>query len=314
MIIVRGKIKWKIAAILIIVIAAISFILVFLRLNGNFKIGKKNSNLPVRRDSENFVSSQDYIVFDYGNAKDYVEKYFRDNPAGKVNDFQIGITSHHLPSAAYFIGDFYQNLGKANDKIFVVVGPDHFESCGGMLLTTQKSFLTPFGILESDSEIVKKIIESGAIFNDTCFSREHSIAVQALFIKFLFPDAKIVALLLSANIDTNTLQNLTNSLKAFGKKIVLIGSVDFSHYRPYEIAASLDAESEKMILNYDVSAIDLGHVDSPPTIKLLVSLAREWKLKPRILGRANSFNFTGKTEDTTGYINAIFYAPVGSRD
>lgn len=220
----------------------------------------------------------------------------------------IGITSHHLPLAAVFMANFYNRLAKSAGPrdTLVILGPDHFEICAGPVSVTKKSYLTPFGELGVDDEIIDEILKSGATLDDECFEREHSVGAQTIFIKYLFSQAKIVPLLFSASTQDSWLNRLAEALSKYQNKITIIASVDFSHYQKYEVARELDEESESMIKEMDVSAISLKQADSPPAIKLTLLLAKKLGLKPEILGRANSADFTGQTENTTGYLNVIF--------
>ncbi len=71
-------------------------------------------------------------------------------------------------------------------------------------------------------------------------------------------------------------------------------------------ARAVDAETALMIQSLDVSAADLKHVDSPPTLRLVTDLAKKWDLQPLILGQKNLYDLNGQADNTTGYINAVF--------
>ena len=47
-------------------------------------------------------------------------------------------------------------------------------------------------------------------------------------------------------------------------------------------------------------------MDSPPSIKATIALAKLWGLEPQMLRHANSYEFTGQSENTTGYWNILF--------
>lgn len=222
-------------------------------------------------------------------------------------EIKMGITSHHLPTAIAFIAEFYKTLfkNKSNRDLFVIVGPDHFEKCGSRISITDLPYETAFGEASIDNGIIKELSNNGVAIDNKCFQGEHSIGVEAVFIKYLFPNAKIVPIILSSGAKNDDLIKAAEVLKKH-RNATVIESTDFSHYRTADIAARLDAESERMIKDLTVDNINLEHIDSPPSIKLIMMLANWHSLKPEIFGHANSYEFTGQSKNTTSYINAVF--------
>lgn len=228
---------------------------------------------------------------------------------GQENFAQVGITSHHLPTAQSFIGEFYQAVRASSGprQTFVVIGPDHFERCRGEIATTDHDYITPFGLLALNREITDRLVETGAGVEPECLEGEHSIGVQALFIKLFFPEATIVPLTLSASTEDQLLERLTEMLSEYGDEIFVVASVDFSHYQTLEVAEETDAESLTMIANMNAAAMALKHADSPGSIRFAIMLAQMLSdTQPLILDHTNSYQFTNQKENTTGYINALF--------
>lgn len=231
------------------------------------------------------------------------------NDAEEIDDImQLGITAHHLPTAHSFIESFYSTLQNSQGPrdIFVIVGPDHFERCDSNVVVTSKAYSTPFGIVSVNQEIVHALEERVAAFDDDCFKGEHSIGVQTIFIKQKFPDAEIVPILFSASASAQDVERVSEVLSGYLDRITVVASVDFSHYKPYDQARILDNQSERAIKHLDTSFLTLEHADSPPAVNLVVLLAHTFNAHPVILGRANSYEFTGRYDNTTGYINAVF--------
>lgn len=300
-----------------ILIAAISIflalflaglILLLLRFGGAafLKFGERGP-ISIKSSEEKETHSSNFF-----EMKDQIIKSFETiavaNPGGSYAA-QIGITAHHLPTALPFISSFYKELAGSTGprQTFVIIGPDHLEKCQARIAMTKIPYLTPFGRVEIDREMESKILQAGASLDDSCFEGEHSIGVQTIFIKYLFPDAKIVPLLLSSGAPEGSIERITGELAASKDKITVIISADFSHHQTKERASQLDSESEQMIRNLDVSSLDIEHVDSPPSIRAAILLAEKMgRAAPKILGKENSFNFTGVPENTTGYLNVLF--------
>lgn len=255
--------------------------------------------------------SYDYHESGFFELKDIIEKSFlpETNTVAGLQMAQIGITSHHLPTALSFISEFYKHLltSQGPREIFVVLGPDHSEKCYFPASLTKKSYMTPFGVLDVENEITDALLNAGAGIDDECFKGEHSIGVQTVFIKHLFPEAKIVPLTFSATAEDDMLVKIADVLEEYKNKITVIASVDFSHHFPYDEAVRKDDVSLRMITGLNGGFLTLEYVDSPASVKLAVLLAKKLNFEQAtILGRANSYDFTGQAENTTGYINAFF--------
>lgn len=259
------------------------------------------------------TKDKSYHLSGFFELKDNIAQYVG-RPTSHIDDYadfwvQAGITSHHLPTALSFITDFYKTLKNSDGprETFVVLGPDHLERCRSLVSITGHDYLTPFGKLRTDNEVKKYLADNGVLLDDSCFKGEHSIGVQAVFIKYFFPDAKMVPILFSSSASNQHIERLVNLLLAHKDKLTFVTSVDFSHYETYKAAKVIDSLSEKMIKSFDVESLTLKHVDSPPSVKTAVLFAKNiGALKPFITGSANSYDFTSNPDNTTGYINAIF--------
>lgn len=222
---------------------------------------------------------------------------------------QLGITSHHLPTAISFISQFYKVLktSKGPRETFIILGPDHFERCLSNVATSKKPYLTPFGEVTVDEEIIDNLLSAGVYLDNNCLEGEHSVGIQTIFIKYLFPQAKVVPLIFSASTQDNQIKGLADVLEDYKDKITVVCSVDFSHSYPKEQAEDLDRTSEQMLKNLDSSGFHLEYVDSPPAIKLTIALAKRFQqIKTVIFSRANSADFNHNPKSTTGYINTFF--------
>lgn len=222
---------------------------------------------------------------------------------------QVGITSHHLPTASSFIAEFYRALkdsGGPRDTL-VILGPDHFERCLADISTSKKPWLTPFGELLTNEEIIDKLLSAGVYQDSRCLDTEHSIGIQTIFIKYLFPDSRVVPIAFSAETQESQLEKIVNVLVEYKNRVTVVCSVDFSHAQGKEQADELDQASEQMLKAQDTSGFFLEYVDSPSAVKLTIELAKRfYQAKTVILGRANSSDFNYNQEATTGYINTLF--------
>jgi len=226
----------------------------------------------------------------------------------KMKTPQIGIVSHHLPTASPLIDDFYRHLKKARPDIgtFIVVGPDHFEKCRHKFSVSGQSVSTMFGEIKNDSNIFSQLSIAGAKKEDACFQGEHAIGVQANYIRKYFPEARIVPLLLSYLAQSRNFDKTIAVLKKNRKNTFVLASLDFTHYIDARAANINDEVSHKLLLSQDGPAFTLKQVDSPGTLRLVLRLARELKLNTEILDHKNSFDYNGSFQNTTSYFSVLF--------
>lgn len=266
--------------------------------------------------SENqYVLKEEYIVTGYDDYKELVENLLSnyssefDCSAYQDKGIKAGIISHHIEVVSHLIADFYNKLkcDSADRDTFVIIGPDHFERGQTSISTASLSYSTPFGILKTNQKIVNDLTEAGINIDNQILAEEHAINSQAVFIKYLFPEAQIVAITFKAYTNEESLDDILEVLTDYKDKITLIASVDFSHYHPYAEAEIIDAESYQKIKSLKFDDLTLDRVDSPISIKLLQRFIDSQKLKDLVyIKQDNSYNITGREDNTTGYISALF--------
>jgi AmmeMemoRadiSam system protein B len=268
---------------------------------------KPRAQVQGASDQAQAPRSVEAVGFEYGDLiKKAMPQY---KSLASLPGGQIGITSHHLPTAVSFIAQFYNTITQSNSPTttFVVIGPDHYEHCKRAASTTQRPYYTPFGILNSNSGIINDLEKNAEVSEvDGCFDGEHSIGVHSMFIKLLYPSATIVPIIYSSAAPDLEVEKVAGVLAKYKNEITVVVSVDFSHYQSTEVANQLDADSGTMIKNLDGGGLTLRHMDSPASIKTAIALAKLWSLKPYMLKHANSYDFTGQSVNTTGYWDVVF--------
>jgi AmmeMemoRadiSam system protein B len=264
------------------------------------------------------IGYKNFLETGFWDYKKIIDQYFLESPLGELfqeKNIYAAVTSHHFPLAASFIADLYNVLKNSHGlrQTFVIIGPDHFERCGSLATLSDWPIFAPSGKLEPDKSIIESLVAVGAKINNDCFQGEHAILTQAIFLAYLFPAAKIVPLLFSSRTPDDLIIEIAESLAKSNADIFLLGSVDFSHYRSYNEARSLDEDSREMIMSMDLSAATLEHMDSPASIKLINYYAKKKGLEPEIIDNANSYDFTGYPANTTSYFDIIYYSNLKNR-
>jgi AmmeMemoRadiSam system protein B len=161
-------------------------------------------------------------------------------PRDLPSDLVAGIVPH---AGWMFSGDVaamvFNAVKKTSPKVdtFVIYGAVHWPYGKSAAVYNEGSWLTPLGEVAIDEETAEIIIEASghAQANTEAHQFEHSIEVQVPFIQYLFPEAKIVPVMVppaefAVELGRDAAEAI--SAKAGGKRIVSIGSTDLTHYGP----------------------------------------------------------------------------------
>jgi AmmeMemoRadiSam system protein B len=233
-----------------------------------------------------------------------LEKMFRGRETGLDAK---GIVAPHAgyPYSGEVAASAYGSIPSTFSGTFVVIGPSHqgYQTC-----ISQIPWETPLGIIDIDPELGSAIdLETDEISHRD----EHSLEVQMPFIKYRFPRARILPILMgdqemgaSERLAMKVLEAISQSKR---DDIRFVASSDFSHYVPIaaarendsyaiEALASLDIpEFYRRIIRRRVSACGYG------PIAAVCHLCRERGARTgRLIRYATSGDVTGDP-DVVGY-------------
>ena len=94
---------------------------------------------------------------------------------------------------------FFSALGRSDDiKRVIILGPCHDKRENGLFLSNSYAFHTPLGNIPVDQEMTEQFQFSSSVFeiNDIPHLGEHSIEILLPFVKYCFPQASIVPILM----------------------------------------------------------------------------------------------------------------------
>lgn len=234
-----------------------------------------------------------------------------DNPRGTIMG---GIVPHHL-LASDMIAAFFADLSQAGPETVIVLGPNHKLTGFSELHTSTADWGTPFGILESDTELVQTVInDAGAAENNTLMENEHSVASLVPYISYYLPDAEIVPLLIHGSCTAEQSEKLGKLLADLINRnpgTVIIASIDFSHYLDVAKADEMDRITLDAVKSWDTGALRLmgsDNLDSVPSLLTLMTAMNEVQATDiEVTGHSNSSYISGSGyEYTTSYFTMFF--------
>lgn len=193
-----------------------------------------------------------------------------------------GIVPHHL-AAQSFIAEMFQLLAhrETPPKTVVILSPNHAETGEPFVQTASMVWDTPEGSVDTDTKKSEEIAESfkNSLHNEG-MRREHGVYNIIPFVKHFLPDAKVVPITLRfatpAN-DQNLLVGILSKWLERDTDVVVVASIDFSHYLSSEEAQKKDEETRAAIERYDFSEIASyrsDHVDTPAGLAVFLRTMR----------------------------------------
>jgi len=223
--------------------------------------------------AENVLAqTEDYYLAEPFDLQIY-EKFYQSAPTVPENlgDIKGGIVPHHL-LAGHLPTVFFNNLKKQNPPLIVLLGPDHYNVGNGKVLVGDLSFKTPYGILQTDKNIVADLQNKNLAqtTNKENWGKEQSMSALVSFIKKSLPDTKIVPIIFSYTVVSSSLDSLSDYLiNNLPNNAIVVGSVDFSHYMTWPVANFHDEFTKQVIKNLDYTRANKLEIDSWGSVYVL---------------------------------------------
>lgn len=188
---------------------------------------------------------------------------------------------------------------------FVVVGPSHR---GYMTAASSVSWETPLGVIDTDTAFVEALdIET----DEFSHSDEHSLEVQMPFIKFRFPRARIVPVMMGGQDEESANlvgRKITAAIRATKRDVRIVASSDFSHYVPEALARENDLYAIESLKSLDTGEffmrIDKRKVSAcgfGPIAAMVEACRAMGATQGRLLRYATSGDITGDRSEVVGY-------------
>jgi hypothetical protein len=162
----------------------------------------------------------------------------------------VGIVSPHagyVYSGAISARSF-QFARDRRPETVIAIGLSHRVRLRGVSLLDAEVCETPLGPLWCDREFQKQL-SLKLPFAETdreAHLSEHSVETQLPFIRFHFPDAKVVEILTqdpSPPLSQRLGEAIAETARELGRSILIVASTDLSHYPTSELAEEIDAAS-----------------------------------------------------------------------
>ena len=182
---------------------------------------------------------------DPGRLKLAIQEFIK-SAVPPATEKPIGIV---VPHAGYvFSGqicaDAFRQAGNHRYEVVVILGTNHTAAGFDRISVQAKGgYRTPLGTVPVDEEVAAALLaDDGDCTSDVePQKREHSVEVQVPFVQVLFPDARIVPVVVGVP-DYAMCTRLGGALAKVlrNRNALIVASSDLSHYPEYNTAVSVD--------------------------------------------------------------------------
>lgn len=168
-----------------------------------------------------------------------LEQYLRETvPVHQVGRGAVGGLVPHagwVCSAAVAAKVFTALAATGPPDVLVLFGGVHRYRGQSAVMFVSGCWQTPVGSVEIDSRLADRILGHTTLIVDDAFAHEaeHSLEVQMPFIRHLFPDTKVVPILVPIEEKaTEVGEAVGRTLVAYNYNAMIVGTTDLTHYGP----------------------------------------------------------------------------------
>ena len=142
----------------------------------------------------------------------------------------------------------------------IVLGPNHRRLGAAIAVSGADAWLTPLGPLSTSRYVVDHVLSRcpAARVDDPAHLREHSIELQAVFLRYFGRSAVRLAAIAVGDADPDSLYSLGTALAELllNPKLAILATTDLSHYLPDAAARAVDDTTIADILSLDVGRLE----------------------------------------------------------
>lgn len=197
------------------------------------------------------------------------------------------------------------------DNVIIIAGNHNGQAkYSGVSLDTHTHFKIPGAEIPLDVKRIKFMLLDPFYKVVPPANEMHMIEVVLPFLKKLNESSKkrfkIIPEIIGFVNDDDIKKITGDIIGMYGKNTILIGSMDFSHYFPYEKAVELDRSCIKAILDMNEDGVKRCETDANSVLLVMLNFAKKFNLVPRLIAYRNSGDVYGEKESVVGYAGIAF--------
>lgn len=285
---------------------------------------KNTNSLSVASEKESFSNNEEMVCQNGLHTNRFFDEdlFFRtknEKTGKKYANENVGgvIIPHHLLASRIIAGTLESISSDSIETVFVI-GPDHYRKGKTFFTTSLYNWETSLGTFGCEGQKIHSLLQNSFVKNNPqVLEGEHSISGILPHVKFFFPNARVVPILVRMDTENEMVETMSQILSNFSDKKgknLFIASLDFSHYLSNKEAKIRNKETLKAMQSYDYTSIrsfDDKNVDSPETLEIFLrTMEKTGFNKLHVLYDTDSGVLTGKPfEQTTSYFGIVATLP-----
>lgn len=206
------------------------------------------------------------------------------------------------PYSGPIAGTAYASVRHLADRVrrVVLLGPAHRFGFQGVAAPSADALATPLGTVSVDRAAIASILAiAGVEVLDQAFAGEHSLEVHLPFLQRVFPEARVVPLVVGdarPDLVAAVLERLWG-----GPETLIVISSDLSHYQAYDRARALDLSTSQAIEALEVQKLRGDFACGFMPLSGLLVRAMALDLRATTLDLRNSGDTAGGRDQVVGY-------------
>lgn len=270
--------------------------------------------MSIRRAS--FAGS--FYTDDAADLSAQIDSFLKEAGEKKKNGV-VGLISPHAgyiysgPVAAHA---YAAVAGRSFDAV-VVLAPSHRARFDGFCVMSSGSYETPLGVIPIQEQLASRLSSTPlAFFNRDVDALEHSLEVQLPFLQKTIGQFSLVPVIVGTTdltVCRKIAHDISDAIKGYEGKVLVVISTDLSHYHPYDEAKRLDAKVRAALEKFDEKILsDLlaeGEAEACGEGPLIAGIALVKLMgasRCTVLHCANSGDTAGDRHRVVGYLAAAF--------
>lgn len=251
--------------------------------------------------------------------------------ASKIDEFMAAVDEGPLrgelkglisPHAGYsysggVAAHAYKQLEGQSYPTVVVVSPVHQYYGGRYLVTSNRYYQTPFGLVEVDTDLVRKLDgEVGLTFLEQ--DAEHSLEIQLPFLQHTLGDFKLLPVMMGEQ-SLGACKQLSAALTKVLREsqVLLIASSDLAHLHDYDEVVHHDRHVQRFVNDFDPEGLaasiarnEAQACGGGPIVTVMLTGKDRGANRAKVLKYTNSGDVTGVRtpgQYTVGYLAGTIY-------
>lgn len=265
-----------------------------------------------KKDIREPVVAGKFYPEDEKKLYDLIDELFKNSP----QIYHEKIFALIVPHAGYQYSGAIAGLAFAQvlnefDTAIILAGNHNGQArYQGISLDRRTHFRIPGALIPLDTKRIKFMLLDPFYKEIRPANEMHMIEVILPFLKKLSDlnkkEFKIIPEIIGEVDDEGIKKIAGDIIGLFNENSILIGSMDLSHYYPYEKAIELDRTCISAVLQMDEEKVKRCETDANSVLLTFITFAKKLNLMPRLVAYRNSGDVYGEKDSVVGYASIVF--------